>query len=119
MRFAAVLLFAAIAVHAQNSSDVYKVELTMRDAADASAKSARHYSILVDTRGKGTFRIGNREPVATGSFQPGTGGAGIDPLVNTQYTYLDTGVNIDCRLEMVEGRLQLGVDMDISSIVQH
>src|SRR5215831_314963 len=99
MRFAAILLFAAFAAYAQTSSDVYRVELTMREAADASAKTARHYSILIDTSGKGTFRIGNREPVATGSFQPGTGGTGINPLVNTQYTYLDTGVNIDCRLD--------------------
>lgn len=117
MRFAAILLFAALAAQAQ-TTDVYKVELTMHDGTDASAKTGRHYTILIDSRGKGTFRIGNREPVATGSFQPGVGGAGINPLVNTQWTYLDTGVNIDCRLEPNEGRLQLGVDMDISTIVQ-
>ena len=119
MRFAAIVLFAASAAYAQPSSDVYKVELTMRDAADASAKTGRHYTILIDSRGKGSVRIGSREPVATGSFQPGTGGVGINPLVNTQWTYLDTGVNIDCHLEPMEGRLQLALDMDISTIVQH
>lgn len=49
------------------------------------------------------LRIGDRIPVATGSFSSGigvTGGAaggigGINPLVNTQFQYLDVGVNID------------------------
>ncbi|HYL86460.1 MAG TPA: hypothetical protein VE263_19710 [Candidatus Angelobacter sp.] len=47
------------------------------------------------------LRVGDRIPVATGSFQAGvgvgtTGGAGfVNPLVNTQFTYLDVGVNVD------------------------
>ena len=99
--------------------EVYKVELTIRDAADASAKAGRRYVILVDTHGAGTFKIGSREPVATGSFQPSTGGTGINPLVNTQYTYIDTGVNIECRLEPADGgRLQLRTDLDFSGILQ-
>src|SRR5215470_19844069 len=44
------------------------------------------------------LKIGSRIPIATGSFQAGvgvgsTGGAGfVNPLVNTQFTYLDIGV---------------------------
>jgi general secretion pathway protein D len=47
------------------------------------------------------LRIGDKIPVATGSFQAGVGvgggtGAGIvNPLVNTQFQYLDVGVNVD------------------------
>jgi len=46
------------------------------------------------------LRIGDRIPIATGSFSSGLGIAagaagGINPLVNTQFTYLDVGVNID------------------------
>jgi general secretion pathway protein D len=46
------------------------------------------------------LKIGDRIPIATGSFSSGigvTGGTtgGISPLVNTQFTYLDVGVNID------------------------
>ncbi len=48
------------------------------------------------------LRIGSRVPVATGSFQAGVGvgaaGAGgsvINPLVNTQFQYLDVGVIVD------------------------
>ena len=46
------------------------------------------------------LRVGDRVPVATGSFQAGvgvgaTGAGGINPLVNTQFQYLDVGVNVD------------------------
>jgi general secretion pathway protein D len=43
------------------------------------------------------LRIGDRIPVATGSFQAGVGvgTTGVNPLVNTQFQYLDVGVNID------------------------
>src|SRR5437660_5475466 len=43
---------------------------------------------------KASLKIGQRIPVATGSFQPGIGGVGINPLVNTQFQYQDVGVNI-------------------------
>jgi hypothetical protein len=114
------LLFAALAVPvlplAAQPPEVYKVELTMRDATDASAKTGRHYLILVDTHGNGSFKLGSREPVATGTFQPSTGGNALP--VTTQYTYVDTGVNIECRLEQGDSnRLQLRADIDISSIV--
>ena len=44
------------------------------------------------------LRIGDRIPVATGSFQAGigtTGAGAVNPLVNTQFQYLDVGVNVD------------------------
>src|SRR5207237_650494 len=47
------------------------------------------------------LKIGQRIPVATGSFQAGvgvgaTGGAGfVNPFVDPQFTYLDVGVNVD------------------------
>jgi len=44
------------------------------------------------------LRIGDRIPVATGSFQAGIGTSGtgaLNPLVNTQFQYLDVGVNVD------------------------
>ena len=47
------------------------------------------------------LKVGDRIPVATGSFQAGvgvgsTGASGfVNPLVNTQFTYLDVGVNVD------------------------
>jgi len=63
------------------------------------------------------LKIGDRVPVATGSFQPGIGGVGINPLVNTQFQYLDVGVNIDITPRVHAGReVSMKVSLDISSV---
>src|SRR6202011_3759647 len=43
------------------------------------------------------LRVGDKIPVATGSFQAGVGvgATGVNPLVNTQFQYLEVGVNVD------------------------
>jgi general secretion pathway protein D len=56
-------------------------------------------------------------PVATGSFQPGIGGVGINPLVNTQFQYLDVGVNIDITPRVHAGReISMKLSMDVSAV---
>ncbi len=66
---------------------------------------------------KATLKIGDREPTATGSFQPGIGGVGINPLVNTQFTFIDVGVNVEITPRVHEnGDVSLHVDLDISSV---
>jgi general secretion pathway protein D len=44
---------------------------------------------------KATLKIGSRIPIATGSFSAGAAAATASPLVQTQFTYIDIGVNID------------------------
>ena len=69
---------------------------------------------------KATLKIGDREPTATGSFQPGIGGVGINPLVNTQFTFIDVGVNVEITPRVHDnGDVSLHVDLDISSVTGH
>jgi len=66
---------------------------------------------------KASLKIGDRVPVATGSFQPGIGGVGINPLVNTQFQYLDVGVNIDITPHVhSNGEITLKMTMDVSAV---
>jgi len=66
---------------------------------------------------KASLKIGDRVPVATGSFQPGIGGVGINPLVNTQFQYLDVGVNIDITPRVhANGEVTLKMSMDVSAV---
>ena len=66
---------------------------------------------------KASLKIGDRVPVATGSFQPGIGGVGINPLVNTQFQYLDVGVNIDVTPRVhANGEVTLKISMDVSAV---
>jgi len=68
------------------------------------------------------LRVGDRVPVATGSFSSGlglTGGTtgGISPLVNTQFTYLDVGVNVDLTPRVHPNHeVSLKVKVEVSSV---
>src|SRR6202007_2301106 len=84
---------------------------------DSNTKIIQNPQIRALDGQKATLKIGDRVPVATGSFQPGIGGVGINPLVNTQFQYLDVGVNIDITPRVHAGReVTLKVAMDISSV---
>ena len=83
---------------------------------DSSTKLIQNPQIRSVDGQKASLKIGNRIPVATGSFQPGIGGVGINPLVNTQFQYLDVGVNIDVTPRIhSNGDVTLKIAMDISS----
>ena len=65
---------------------------------------------------KASLKIGERLPIATGSFQPGIGGVGINPLVNTQFQYIDVGVVIEVTPRVHSDReVSLKISMEISS----
>jgi general secretion pathway protein D len=83
---------------------------------DSNTKIIQNPQIRALDGQKATLKIGDRVPVATGSFQPGIGGVGINPLVNTQFQYLDVGVNIDITPRVHASReVTLKVSLDISS----
>ncbi|HUE04367.1 MAG TPA: cohesin domain-containing protein [Bryobacteraceae bacterium] len=66
---------------------------------------------------KATLKVGEKEPIASGSFQPGVGGVGINPLVNTQFTFIDVGVNVDLTPKVHEnGEVSMHVEVEISSV---
>ena len=66
---------------------------------------------------KAELKIGEREPTATGSYQPGLGGVGVNALVNTQFTYIDVGVNVAITPRVNDnGDVSMHVDIDISNV---
>jgi general secretion pathway protein D len=84
---------------------------------DSNTKILQQPQIRALDGQKASLKIGQRVPVATGSFQPGIGGVGINPLVNTQFNYIDVGVNIDVTPH-VHGtdQVTLKLAMDISAV---
>ncbi len=88
--------------------------------SDSNTKIIQNPQIRALDGQKATLKIGDRVPVATGSFQPGIGGVGINPLVNTQFQYLDVGVNIDITPRVHAGReISLKLTMDVSAVTSH
>jgi general secretion pathway protein D len=88
--------------------------------SDSTSKIVQNPQIRALDGQKATIKIGERVPVATGSFQPGIGGVGINPLVNTQFQYIDVGVNIDITPRVHAGReITLKLSMDVSAVTSY
>ncbi len=84
---------------------------------DSTSKILQQPQIRALDGQKASLKLGQRIPVATGSFQPGIGGVGINPLVNTQFNYIDVGVNVDItpRIHGLD-EVTLKIAMDISAV---
>src|SRR5271157_3994549 len=109
-----------------NQSDV---SLTLPSATanfvltDTSTRIIQNPEIRAIDGQPAKLRVGDRVPVATGSFQAGvgvgsTGGAGyVNPLVNTQFQYIDVGVNVDVTPHVHPNRdISLKVSIEVSSV---
>lgn len=84
---------------------------------DTNSKVLQSPQIRAIDNLKVSLKIGDKIPYATGSFQPGIGGVGINPLVNTQFTFLDVGVNVDITAK-VHGadEVSLHIVIEISNV---
>lgn len=65
---------------------------------------------------KSSLRIGQKVPYATGSFTPG-GASSASPLVNTQFSFFDVGLNLDVTAKVHESdEVSLHIESDHSSV---
>ncbi len=90
---------------------------------DSTTKIVQNPEIRAIDGQSAKLNIGDRVPVATGSFQAGVGvgstaGAGfVNPLVNTQFQYIDVGVNIDVTPHVHPNRdVSMKLQVEISSV---
>jgi len=81
-------------------------------ASDSDSKVIQRPEIRVMDSEKASLKIGDRIPIATGSFQSGLGGS-----VNTQFQYIDVGVNIDITPYIhANNEVTLKMSLSISSV---
>lgn len=90
---------------------------------DSATKIIENPEIRAIDGQQAKLNIGDRVPVATGSFQAGVGvgstaGAGfVNPLVNTQFQYIDVGVNVEVTPHVHPNRdVSLKLQIEVSSV---
>jgi general secretion pathway protein D len=84
---------------------------------DSTTRIIQDPEIRVTDGQKATLKIGDRVPVATGSFGTGTGATGVSPLVNTQFQYIDVGVNVDVTPRVhPDDEISLNLKVEVSSV---
>jgi general secretion pathway protein D len=62
---------------------------------DANTKILQNPSLRATDGQKADLKVGERIPVATGSYQTGAATAVVSSLVNTQFQYLEVGVEVE------------------------
>ncbi|MCU1311837.1 MAG: type and secretion system protein, partial [Candidatus Angelobacter sp.] len=86
---------------------------------DSDSKLIQNPQIRGSDGQKASLKIGDRIPIATGSIGNPIGGAfnASAGLVNTQFQYIDVGVNIDITPRVFQGReVGLKLALDVSSV---
>jgi general secretion pathway protein D len=87
---------------------------------DSSTKIIQNPQIRSLNGQKASLKIGERVPVATGSYQSGISGLSVSGLVNTQFQYIDVGVNIDVTPHIhPDGDVTLKISLDVSSVINN
>ena len=115
---AAILAIAGAAAFAQTpavaSSKFYRLEFVYKELESGKVLNSRSYMVIVRETDQGTIRAGGRVAVVPGGSNSGS----ANPPVNTQFSYMDLGVNIDAKAvtELPGGQMSLSVIANISSI---
>lgn len=108
-----LLLLAASLCFAQTEEKpagpkYYRLDFVVKDLEGGKVQGTRNYSVYANTLAGGSAMIRSGGKVAI----PTTPGS-------TQYSYLDVGVNIDCKLQFeTSAEIGLQVSADISGISQ-
>jgi general secretion pathway protein D len=92
------------------------LEAVMSDSATRIMQSPQ---VRVSDGQKVTLKIGDRVPYATGSVQTGVGLGTVSGLFNTQFNFIDTGVNLEVTPHVHgTGDMTLHIVIDISAVSQ-
>ena len=106
---------AAPAAAAHNPKP-YRVTYTLTEVDGTRTIGVQHYTLIVVEGGRTTLKNGSKIPVATGSYSVSGGAPGNS---QTQFTYLDIGINIDTTLiDQVDGMWRLKAKIEQSSVAE-
>jgi hypothetical protein len=90
----------------------YRVNYTLTDSEGGKKVGVQRVSMVVNSgSASSTVKIGSRVPIATGSYSSTTTTA-----VQTQFTYLDIGLNIHASLRELPNGLEVGTKVEQSGV---
>ena len=84
--------------------------------SDSDTRILQNPRIRATDGQRAQLKVGQRIPIATGSYSSGASTAIVSSLVNTQFTYIDVGVTIDITPTVHQDReISLKMKLEISS----
>lgn len=96
----------------------YRLTFTLTDSESGKRTGTQHFTMIVVSGQKTTLKQGNKVPIATGSYSNGGADSKTGPGVQTQYTYIDVGINFDTTLNEAAHGAILRAKVEQSSITK-
>lgn len=95
----------------------YQVVFVVQDVESGRVINSRRYAtdmaLVGEKSASGSIRTGSRVPIATGSYNSGSSNVGVQ----TQFTYVDIGFNVDFDQARLEGnQVYVWLRADLSSV---
>lgn len=84
---------------------------------DSSTRVLQAPQIRAADNTKASINIGDKIPIATGSFQSAVGAVGALPAANTQFSFQDVGVNVEITPQIHDNNeISMAVTLDVSAV---
>jgi type II secretory pathway component GspD/PulD (secretin) len=90
----------------------YRLTYTITETDDGKRVGTQHVSLVVVSGQRTTLKQGSKVPIATGSYNSGSSTA------QTQFTYLDIGLNLDASLDESVNGVRLRSKVEQSGIAE-
>jgi len=92
----------------------YRLTFTVTELDGSKQLGAQHYAMIVTSGQDTVLKQGSKIPLATGSYSTGGSAAGVG--VQTQFTYIDVGMNFDATLTEMGNNAMLKSAVEQSSV---
>jgi general secretion pathway protein D len=86
--------------------------------SDSTTRVLQAPQIRSTHNSKASIKIGEKIPIATGSFQSAVGAVGALPAANTQFSFQDVGVTLEVQPQIHENsEVSLHLDITVSQVI--
>jgi hypothetical protein len=88
----------------------YRLTYTLTEMDGQKRLGLQRFSMVVTPTDRGTLKVGSKIPLVTGSYNSGAANT------QTQFTYIDVGVNIDARIDPFTNGMRLTTKVERLSV---
>jgi type II secretory pathway component GspD/PulD (secretin) len=96
----------------------YRVTYTLTELDAGKTVSTQHFSMLLGDGEHTSMKEGNKIPIATGTYANGVAASSPSSEIQTQFTYLDVGMNFDTSIAVLGNTVHLKSKVEDSSLDQ-
>ena len=93
----------------------YRLTYTVTELDGSKQIGTQHFAMIMTSGQETSLKLGNKVPVATGTYSSGAA-TGVGIGVQTQFTYIDVGMNFNATLTEMGNNAMLKSSVDQSSV---